>query len=74
LGLFGYGEPKRIVQPAEQVISELEQAIQAGLIDRRLPCAAAWAIADRLGLAKLDVANAAEKLGIRIKQCQLGAF
>lgn len=74
LGLFGYGDPKCIVQPAEQVAPELEQAIRDRLVDGRLPCAEAWTIAARFGLSKLEVANAAEKLEIRIGQCQLGAF
>jgi hypothetical protein len=74
LGLFGYGDPKRIVQPAEQVTPDLEQAIRGGLVEGRLPCAEAWTIAARFGLSKLEVANATEKLEIRIGQCQLGAF
>lgn len=74
LGLFGYGDPKHIVKPAEQVAPELERAIREGLVGERLPCAEAWAIAARLGIPKLEVANAAEKLGVRINQCQLGAF
>jgi hypothetical protein len=74
LGLFGYGEHKRIVRPAENVPPELERAIREGLTEGRLPCATAWAIADRLGLSRMDVSNAAERLSIRIKPCQLGAF
>ena len=74
LGLFGYEDPNRIVVAADEVSPEMEQAIQEGLVLGRLPCAVAWAIAARFGRAKLDVANAAEALGIRISQCQLGAF
>lgn len=74
LGLFGYGERKSVVEPAEEVAPELERAIREGLILGRLPCAVAWAIAARFGMPKLHVANAAEKLGVRIGQCQLGAF
>jgi hypothetical protein len=74
LGLFGYGEKKSVVTPAEEVSPELEQAIQEGLILERLPCAVAWTIAARFKIPKLHVANAAERLGIRIWQCQLGAF
>ena len=74
LGLFGYGERKSVVEPAEDVSPELERAIQEGLILGRLPCAVAWAIAVRFGMPKLHVANAAEKLGIHVGQCQLGAF
>ncbi len=74
LGLFGYGEQKSIVEPAEEIAPELEQAIREGLIEGRLPCTDAWAMADRFKMPKLHVANAAEKLGVRIKPCQLGAF
>lgn len=78
LGLFGYG-PKaegrhRILEPAETVSSELEEAIQQGLHDGRLPCKAVWEIAARLGVAKLGVAAAAEALGVKMGPCQLGAF
>jgi len=74
LGLFGYDERKRIVEPAAEVSSELEQAIQEGLILGRLPCAVAWSIARRFGISKMQVSSAAEKLEIRLSQCQLGAF
>jgi hypothetical protein len=74
LGLFGYGERKSVVKPAAEVAPDLEQAIREGLILGRLPCAVAWAIAIRFGMPKLHVANAAERLGVRIGQCQLGAF
>ncbi len=74
LGLFGYDGEGSLIHPAEEVSAELELAIRQGLIVGRLPCAVAWALANRLNIRKLDVANAAEKLGIRIGQCQLGAF
>ena len=74
LGLFGHGERKSVVEPVEDVSPELEQAIREGLILGRLPCAVAWAIAARFGIPKLHVANAAEGLGVRLGQCQLGAF
>jgi hypothetical protein len=74
LGLFGHGERKSVVEPAESVTLELEQAVREGLILGRLPCAVAWAIAARLGMPKLHVANGAEKLEVRVGQCQLGAF
>jgi hypothetical protein len=74
LGLFGYDGEERIVHPAEELSPELEQAIHEGLVVGRLPCAVAWAIANRFDLPKTHVANAAERLDIRIGQCQLGAF
>ena len=74
LGLFGYDGEERIVHPAESVSPELETAIREGLVVGRLPCAVAWALANRFDIPRLDVANAAEKLELRIGQCQLGAF
>lgn len=74
LGLFGYGKGRKAVQPAESVAPELQAAIEAALEDGRLPCAAAWRIADAAGMPRMAVANACEKLGLRINKCQLGAF
>ncbi len=74
LGLFGYDGEESIVRPAESVSSELETAIQEGLVVGRLPCAVAWALANRFDIPRLELANAAEELEIRIGQCQLGAF
>lgn len=79
LGLFGYG-PKaegkhRRVEPMRDVPAELEKAIRAGLSpDRRLSCANTWKIADQLRLSRQAVSNAVEGLGLRIGECQLGAF
>jgi hypothetical protein len=74
LGLFRDEEGQRSVSPAATVEPELEGAIREGLVLGRLPCAVAWALATRFGIKKTAVADAAEKLDIRISQCQLGAF
>ena len=74
LGLFGYTPDKSIVKPAEKVSQELESAIRSRLAGERLPCIAAWQIAEQFDLEKLDVSCAAEALGMKIKPCQLGAF
>lgn len=74
LGLFGYAPEKSIVKPAKEVSPELESAIRSRVENERLPCIAAWQLADEFGMKKLDVSCAAEALGIKIKPCQLGAF
>lgn len=74
LGLFGHGPARKAVQPAETVPSQLESEIERALVDGRLSCAEAWRIADAAGLRRAVVAEACEKLGIKISQCQLGAF
>jgi hypothetical protein len=74
LGLFGYGETKKIVQPAKEVTQELKENITSALKDGRLSCAAAWEIAEKLNIPRMKVCAAAEALEMKIKPCQLGAF
>jgi hypothetical protein len=74
LGLFGYSPEKKIVRRAESVDESLDSALKESLVNNYLPCASAWDIANRLQLRKLAVSNACEKLGIKVKPCQLGAF
>jgi len=74
LGLFGYGGGKKI-KPAESVTEEIENKIYFLLDDDdKLPCMAAWTIANELKISKLEVACFCEKLNIKISKCQLGAF
>jgi hypothetical protein len=75
LGLFGYSKGKKLVgQQETEVTAELESAIRDKLVDNRLSCAAAWRIADDSGIARLEIGRACEALGIKINQCQIGAF
>ena len=74
LGLFGYDGKTKKVSAAETVPPDLESDIRAALVENRLPCVAAWGIADKMKIKRLDVCAACEKLKIKIKPCQLGAF
>ena len=76
LGLFGYEDISggRLVHFVENISDALTQVIRCRLAESRLPCEDAWAIASQQTLSKLDVANAAQTLGIRIAACQLGCF
>jgi hypothetical protein len=75
LGLFGHGKGGKIVALTDtEIKAELAPAIRKELVDGRLPCAAAWRIADANGLTRLEVGRASESLGIKINHCQLGAF
>ena len=74
MGLFGYSPEKRIVKPAESVESPLRERIEAATNDGRITCAACWKIAGDLGLAKMAVASACEAMGLKVKNCQIGAF
>lgn len=74
LGLFGYQPKKMIVEPLEQLEPAVEQAIRARLAHNRLPCAAAWEIAEKLHIGKMQVSAACETLKVKICTCQLGSF
>jgi hypothetical protein len=74
LGLFGYGETKKIVEPAKEVSPELKEKISSALKDGRLSCATTWKIAGELNIPRMKVCAACEALEIKVKPCQLGAF
>jgi len=76
LGLFGYQAfgGKRFVGSLAQIPDPLADLLHAGCVHEALPCATAWAIADREGLPRPVVGSAADVLGIRIAPCQLGCF
>ena len=75
LGLYGYGSKKgKAVDASSAVGADLKKAIADVMDGDRLSCEAAWGVAKRFNLAKIDVSNACEALGIKICKCQLGAF
>ncbi len=75
LGLFGYGSDKgKSLEPMQEVGEELQARIEGRVVEGSLTCAMAWDVAHEQTMKRIDVANAAESLGIRITQCQLGCF
>ena len=78
MGLFGYG-PKgtpgyRVVKAADHIPEGLSEEVQAELVDGRLPCRAAWALAKRHRLAYRQMGDVVEALGLKVKPCRLGQF
>jgi hypothetical protein len=74
MGLFGYSPQKCIVKPAENISSELKNAIETKQRDKRISCEHCWEIASQQECQKLEVAGACEALEMKVKPCQLGAF
>lgn len=74
LGLYGYGPEKKHLTPPQSVAGDLEADIRSRLVNGRLPCLEAWRIADERSMGKMEVSSACETLGIKICNCQLGAF
>jgi hypothetical protein len=74
LGLFGYGQKNRIVQPAKDVSPELKNALENARKENRISCVVAWELAKKFGISRIDIAAACEALQIKISSCQLGTF
>jgi len=54
--------------------SDLKNAIRDVLVDGKLPCARAFAVAKEMGVNPLEVGRVATEEGIKISRCQLGLF
>jgi hypothetical protein len=74
MGLFGYSPEKRIVKAADEVSDDLRDHLLGAAADGRIACAVCWNIARTLALEKMAVSAACEHLGLKVKNCQLGAF
>ncbi len=74
LGLFGYGPQKKNFKSDIQVSAQLKADIINTQVEGRLSCRQCWELARRHKRSKPDMGSACEKIEIRIKPCQLGAF
>ena len=75
MGLFGYGaEKSKAVEASSTVAQDLDTAIRDAMDGDCITCEAAWGVADRLNLTRIEVACACEALEIKVSTCQLGAF
>jgi len=53
---------------------ELRSRIRAAASGGKIPCAAAFRLAEELGLSRKDLGELLNELRIKIIQCQLGCF
>lgn len=75
LGLFGHGGPKgKAVDASTIVPPPVKRAILRAVQADRITCNTAWDVARQLDVARLDVGCACESMGIKVVECQLGAF
>jgi len=74
LNFLDRGQKKKLVKEAENVSQKLIKAIERLKESGRVPCKGCWNIANDFQISKIEVANAYEKLNIKILFCQLGAF
>lgn len=74
LGLFGYPPEGKRLNPDFKVPENLAEALKSAAKDGRIPCKVCWETAESLGVSRPDAGSACEKLGLKIKPCQIGAF
>lgn len=53
---------------------ELRSKIRAAAPEGKIPCAAAFKLAEDLGISRQELGNLLNELRIKIIQCQLGCF
>ena len=59
---------------SKESLSELESVVKASLKDGYLSCPVAWVIARKSNVPKTTIGEIADRLGIRITNCQIGCF
>jgi hypothetical protein len=64
----------KTIDPDAAVDERIADAIRSRLEDGRLPCTAARAVADMLGVAPSEVGRTADQLRIHLTRCQLGLY
>jgi hypothetical protein len=53
---------------------EIKAKIKGAAPDGKIPCAAAFRLAEELGLSRKDLGEMLNELSIKITHCQLGCF
>lgn len=74
LGLFGYGNGGKKINPEITISPALGDRLEKAAVDGRLSCLSCWDIASDLKMKRIDMGSSCEKVNIRIKPCQLGSF
>ncbi len=74
LGLYGYSDGEKKINPNIEISSELNELLDKTAENDRISCFDCWNIAKNLKMKRIDVSSACEKKNIKIKPCQLGAF
>ncbi len=77
LGLFGY--PGHTKGWASIVDRPVPASLEAALLEaagetHKLSCIQLWELAAQFGVPRLQIGFVADRLGIKIRPCQLGAF
>ena len=53
---------------------QIIEAIKKKVKEDRIPCAVCFQLSEEYGIAKRELGNLLDELGIKVMQCQLGLF
>jgi hypothetical protein len=79
LGLFGHPGHAKGWEPAGVAARPVPAGLEAAILEVRDPggrigCRELWRLAARFGVERMQVGYVADRLGVKIHACQLGAF
>jgi len=55
-------------------VDDVKTKIRAAAPEGKIPCAAAFSLAEELGISRQEMGNLLNELRIKIIKCQLGCF
>jgi hypothetical protein len=58
----------------KEMKEKVEDQLRAKAVNDTISCAVARALAEEIGISYKEIGAAADGLGIKIKECQLGCF
>ena len=74
LGCFGKEKSTHEELGDMQIAPAVAEAVQASLVNGKIPCKTAHDLAKRLKIGRRKVGDTASKLNIKVSDCQLGCF
>lgn len=77
LRLFGWGKSQdhgKAIEVPPEVPDEMKKGLEGLAETEGVTCASLWSLADRLRVERWILSSACERLGLKIRSCQLGTF
>jgi len=74
IGLFGHGEKGKLIRKIKSPDDKILEQINCLKEGDRLSCKNVFIIAKELNVSQTDVGSVCQTMGVKIKDCRLGAF
>ncbi len=74
LGCFKIEKALPVNQDNSKIAEAVAEKIKGSLVNDHLPCAVAFEVGKEIKVTRQQIGDAANKLKIKIKNCQLGCF